>query len=262
MGLKIQVAELGQCLVLGGTIQGWDGYLHHCRRLGIEHVVANHGTASKNNDQPEEEGDHPCPSASVVGRGNIRRLLSAAVVGCQRTPGENFRHRTGGWAAVVHCLHRPRGILGGRQGQQGRGGLGFYTPALRAGVRSAYALEEDLRGALEGAARKVAHKLGRYLGAIATIASAAPLLGLFGTVIGMIEIFGSQSAASGAIGTGNPAQLAHGISVALYNTAFGLIIAIPALIFWRYFRGRVDEYLLNLELAGERFARHLNLLRK
>ena len=122
--------------------------------------------------------------------------------------------------------------------------------------------EEDLRAALEGAGRKVAHKLERYLGAIATIASAAPLLGLFGTVIGMIEIFGSQSAASGAIGTGNPAQLAHGISVALYNTAFGLIIAIPALIFWRYFRGRVDEYLLNLELAGERFARHLNLLRK
>ncbi len=122
--------------------------------------------------------------------------------------------------------------------------------------------EEDLRIALEAAGRKVAHKLERYLGAIATIASAAPLLGLFGTVIGMIEIFGSQSAASGAIGSGNPAQLAHGISVALYNTAFGLIIAIPALIFWRYFRGRVDEYLLNLELAGERFARHLNALRK
>jgi len=78
----------------------------------------------------------------------------------------------------------------------------------------------------------------------------------------MIEIFGSQSAASGAVGSGNPAQLAHGISIALYNTAFGLIIAIPALIFWRYFRSRVDEYLLNLELSGERFARHLNTLRR
>jgi biopolymer transport protein ExbB len=81
----------------------------------------------------------------------------------------------------------------------------------------------------------VAHRLERYLSALATIASAAPLLGLLGTVIGMIEIFGSQSPAGGATG-GNPAQLAHGISVALYNTAFGLIVAIPALIFWRYFR--------------------------
>jgi len=122
--------------------------------------------------------------------------------------------------------------------------------------------EDDLRAAMEAAGRTVAHKLERWLPALATIASAAPLLGLLGTVIGMIEIFGSQSPSSGAAGTGNPAQLAHGISIALYNTAFGLIVAIPALIFWRYFRTRVDEYLLNLELASERFARHLNALRK
>ncbi|CAN7410328.1 MotA/TolQ/ExbB proton channel family protein [Variovorax sp. LjRoot290] len=121
--------------------------------------------------------------------------------------------------------------------------------------------EDDLRASMESAGRVVAHRLERYLPALATIASAAPLLGLLGTVIGMIEIFGSQSPSNGAVGTGNPAQLAHGISVALYNTAFGLIVAIPALIFWRYFRSRVDEYLLNLELAGERFARHLNTLR-
>ena len=122
--------------------------------------------------------------------------------------------------------------------------------------------EDDLRAAMEAAGRTVAHKLERWLPALATIASAAPLLGLLGTVIGMIEIFGSQAPSSGAVGTGNPAQLAHGISIALYNTAFGLIVAIPALIFWRYFRTRVDEYLLNLELASERFARHLNALRK
>jgi biopolymer transport protein ExbB len=92
---------------------------------------------------------------------------------------------------------------------------------------------------------------------LATIASAAPLLGLLGTVIGMIEIFGSQGADGGLVpGGGNPAQLAHGISIALYNTAFGLIVAIPALIFWRYFRARVDGYVLELELAAERFARH------
>jgi biopolymer transport protein ExbB len=123
--------------------------------------------------------------------------------------------------------------------------------------------EVDLRATMEGAGRIVAHRLERYLNALATIASAAPLLGLLGTVIGMIEIFGSQTPSGGSsVGGGNPAQLAHGISVALYNTAFGLIIAIPALIFWRYFRARVDEYLLGLELASERFVRHLVTLRR
>ena len=119
--------------------------------------------------------------------------------------------------------------------------------------------EEELRSAIECAGRVVAHRLERYLPAIATIASAAPLLGLMGTVIGMIEIFGAQG--GGANGGNNPAQLAHGISVALYNTAFGLIIAIPALIFWRYFRARVDGYLLTLELSAERMSRHLMALR-
>ncbi len=121
--------------------------------------------------------------------------------------------------------------------------------------------EEQLRAQMEAAGRAAAHKLEHYLGALATIASAAPLLGLLGTVIGMIEIFGSQ-AGGGAVGSGNPAQLAHGISIALYNTAFGLIVAIPALIFWRYFRARVDGYLLQLELASEQFLHHLLQLRR
>ena len=120
--------------------------------------------------------------------------------------------------------------------------------------------EDELRSTMEGVGRAVAHRLEKYLVALATIASAAPLLGLLGTVIGMIEIFGAQAPAGGASG-GNPAQLAHGISVALYNTAFGLIVAIPSLIFWRYFRARVDAYLLTLELSAERFVRHLNTLR-
>lgn len=120
--------------------------------------------------------------------------------------------------------------------------------------------EDDLRATMEGSGRVVAHRLEHYLSALATIASAAPLMGLFGTVVGMIEIFGSQ-APGGATG-GNPAQLAHGISIALYNTAFGLIVAIPSLIFWRYFRGRVDAYLLTLELAAGHLARHLKALRK
>jgi biopolymer transport protein ExbB len=122
--------------------------------------------------------------------------------------------------------------------------------------------EDDLRSTLEGAGRQAAHKLERYLAALATIASAAPLLGLLGTVIGMIEIFGSQAGGTSHAVGGNPAQLAQGISMALYNTAFGLMVAIPSLIFWRYFRARVDGYLLTMELASERFVRHLNTLRK
>ena len=122
--------------------------------------------------------------------------------------------------------------------------------------------EDDLRAHMEGTGRIVTHKLERYLAALGTIASLAPLMGLFGTVVGMIEIFGSQAPTAGGGQGGNPQQLAHGISVALYNTAFGLMVAIPALISWRYFRGRVDEYILNLELASDRFARHLLSLRK
>lgn len=127
------------------------------------------------------------------------------------------------------------------------------------------ASEADLQANMESTGRLVAARLQKYLGALATIASAAPLIGLLGTVVGMIEIFASQSGAGGmgmAPGGGNPTQLAHGISIALYNTAFGLMIAIPALIFWRYFRARVDEYLLGMEVASDRFARHLLTLRK
>lgn len=129
--------------------------------------------------------------------------------------------------------------------------------ALRGNPRAS---EEELRAALEGAGREAAHELERYLTALATIASAAPLLGLLGTVVGMIEIFGAQGGPEA--GGGDTVQLAHGISIALYNTAFGLIVAIPALVFWRYFRSRVDTYLLHMELASERFARHLNTLRQ
>ena len=132
---------------------------------------------------------------------------------------------------------------------------------LRALVADPRINETALRGVFESSGRAAVHRLERYLNTLGTIASAAPLLGLMGTVIGMIEIFGSQSPSGGTTG-GNPAQLAHGISVALYNTAFGLMVAIPSLIFWRYFRARVDGYLLTLELSAERFARHLIALRK
>jgi biopolymer transport protein ExbB len=113
--------------------------------------------------------------------------------------------------------------------------------------------EGALRNVFESTGRATVHKLERYLNTLGTIAATAPLLGLFGTVVGMIEIFGSQAPTGG----GNPEQLAHGISIALYNTAFGLIVAIPALMFYRYFRGRVDEYAIELEQASERMVPHL-----
>jgi len=103
-----------------------------------------------------------------------------------------------------------------------------------AGNNSDLALEE-----VQAVAQSTFLKLDRYLGALATIATVAPLLGLFGTVVGMIEIFGSQGAIAG--GTGSPQQLAHGISVALYNTGFGLLIAIPALAAWRGLRAMANQ---------------------
>ena len=122
--------------------------------------------------------------------------------------------------------------------------------------------EAELRASLEAAGRFAAAKLEKYLGALATIASVAPLIGLLGTVVGMIEIFASQAGPGGLTpGGGNPEQLAHGISIALYSTAFGLVIAIPALMFWRYFRAR-NEAWLQMEVAAERFAQHLLTLRR
>ena len=103
--------------------------------------------------------------------------------------------------------------------------------AKQAGLNEFEALD-----ALRDAASPVFNSLERYLGILATIATLAPLMGLLGTVIGMIEIFGSQSASGNS-----PQQLAHGISIALYNTAFGLLIAIPALAGWRGLRAMADQ---------------------
>jgi biopolymer transport protein ExbB len=124
---------------------------------------------------------------------------------------------------------------------------------LRAVIAEPRIAEPALRQAFENAGRTAVHGLERYLNTLGTIAAVAPLLGLFGTVVGMIEIFGSQAPGSGS----NPQVLAHGISVALYNTAFGLMVAIPSLMLYRYFRGRVDEFQLVMELAAERMLPHL-----
>ena len=124
---------------------------------------------------------------------------------------------------------------------------------LRAVVAEPRISEDTLRLVFENAGRVMVHRLERYLNTLGTVATASPLLGLLGTVVGMIEIFGSQSPTGG----NNPAQMAHGISIALYNTAFGLMIAIPSLMFYRYFRGRVDEFTVEMEQAAERLVPHL-----
>lgn len=111
-----------------------------------------------------------------------------------------------------------------------------------AGLRNVRSSREVMKESIEEAGRGVAHELERFLTTLGTIASMAPLMGLFGTVVGMIEIFGAPTAS----GT-NPQALAHGISVALYNTGFGLIIAIPSMIFYRHYRAAVDGFLVEME---------------
>lgn len=114
-----------------------------------------------------------------------------------------------------------------------------------AGLKNVKTTPAIMRESIEEAGRLVAIELERFLTSLGTIAAIAPLLGLFGTVIGMIEIFGSQ----GPQGS-NPLMLAHGISIALYNTAFGLVVAVPSMIFYRYFRAKVDAMLVDMELQA------------
>lgn len=128
---------------------------------------------------------------------------------------------------------------------------------LSAGLRNVGSSREIMREAIEEAGGVVAHELERYLTTLGTIASISPLMGLFGTVVGMIEIFGSQS----PTGT-NPMQLAHGISVALYNTGFGLVIAIPGMIFWRHFRALVNGFVIEMQQQSVRLVEVLHGERK
>ncbi|HOY00997.1 MotA/TolQ/ExbB proton channel family protein [Zoogloea sp.] len=111
-----------------------------------------------------------------------------------------------------------------------------------AGLRNVRSSRDVMKESIEETGRAVTHDLERFLTTLGTIASISPLMGLFGTIVGMIEIFGSQ-----APGGSNPQQLAQGISIALYNTGFGLVIAIPSMIFWRHFRATVDSLVIEME---------------
>ena len=119
---------------------------------------------------------------------------------------------------------------------------------LAAGMRNREASREVMKEAIEEAGRAAAHQLERYLTTLGTIATLAPLMGLFGTVIGMIELFG----ATGGVGA-DPLQVAHGISAALYNTGFGLAVAMPSLVFHRHFHALVDGFVIDMEQQAVRF---------
>ena len=129
---------------------------------------------------------------------------------------------------------------------------------LSAGLRNVNASREIMKESIEEGGSAVAHELNRYLTTLGTIASISPLMGLFGTVVGMIEIFGSQS----PTGIANPMQLAHGISVALYNTGFGLVIAIPSLIAWSHFRALADGFVVEMEQQAVRLVEYMHGERK
>jgi len=162
----------------------------------------------------------------------------------------------------------PPGLLQRAVGEFKRGGdnsrllddLERHSPlgrVLAAGLRNVGLSREVMKESIEEAGSAVAHELNRYLTTLGTIASISPLMGLFGTVVGMIEIFGSQTP-----GTGNPQQLAHGISIALYNTGFGIFIAIPSMIFWRHFRALVDSFVVDMEQQAVRLVEIMHGERK
>jgi biopolymer transport protein ExbB len=114
---------------------------------------------------------------------------------------------------------------------------------LAAGLSNSRFGREIMKESIEEVGRQVAHDLERYLTALGTISAITPLLGLLGTVVGMIKVFSAIMSQ----GVGDPGVLAGGISEALITTAAGLAVAIPSLMFHRYFEGRVDELVLKME---------------
>lgn len=119
---------------------------------------------------------------------------------------------------------------------------------LAAGLRYVDAPRDVMKEAIEEAGRRAAHELRRFLPTLGTIASLATLMGLLGTVVGMIDIFASQQTAGA-----NPVELAHGISVALYNTALGILIAMPTIFFYRHFNALVEHFIVEMEHQAIKF---------
>ncbi len=125
---------------------------------------------------------------------------------------------------------------------------------LAAGITNHRRGREQMKEAIEEVANHVVHEMERYLNTLGTVAAIAPLLGLLGTVIGMIKVFTSIKLE----GTGNAAVLAGGISEALITTAAGLTVAIPSLFFYRFFQRRVDELVISMEQEALKLVEVLN----
>ena len=138
--------------------------------------------------------------------------------------------------------------------------VGAHSPfgrVLAAGLRNVSSPREIMKESIEETGRAVVHELERFLTTLGTIAAISPLMGLLGTIIGMIDIFASQG-----VDGANPAQLAQGISIALYTTGLGLIIAIPSMIFWRHFRALVNGFILEMQQQAVRLVEVLRGERK
>jgi biopolymer transport protein ExbB len=140
--------------------------------------------------------------------------------------------------------YRKTGVTADMLSRAARGSL--LGRILAAGLRNIDSTREIMKESVEEAGRAASHELDRFLTTLGTIATMSPLLGLLGTIIGMIEIFG----ASTPTGITDPAQLAHGISIALYNAAFGIMVAVPSLVFYRHFRARADSLIIEMELQA------------
>jgi len=138
------------------------------------------------------------------------------------------------WARDRQLDQKHLGILSGNS-PMGR--------VLAAGLANRHQSREVLKEIVQDTGRHVVHELERYLNALGTIAAITPLLGLLGTVIGMVKVFTAITTA----GVGNPTVLAGGISEALITTAAGLSVAIPSLIAYRYLRGQVDARVIEME---------------
>ena len=164
------------------------------------------------------------------------------------------------------CSHHPREVLDPKSarghsaasnGAGAKNDLRESSPLgriLAAGIVNSQHGREIMKDAIEESGRHVVHELERYLNSLGTIAAITPLLGLLGTVIGMIKVF----AAITAFGVGDPTVLAGGISEALITTAAGLSVGIPALMFYRYFRGRVNALTVNMEQEAIRLVEVLH----
>jgi len=125
---------------------------------------------------------------------------------------------------------------------------------LAAGLSNRNASREIMKESIEDTGRHVVHELERYINTLGTIAAISPLLGLLGTVIGMIKVFSAITTQ----GVGNPSALAGGISEALITTAAGMVVAIPTLMFYRYFRGKVNMLVIRMEQQALRMVEVLH----